>query len=32
MPDLIGGRVPMFFSGMPPAMPHVRAGKLRGWR
>ena len=30
MPDLIGGHVPMFFSGMPPAMPHVKAGKLRG--
>jgi tripartite-type tricarboxylate transporter receptor subunit TctC len=29
MPDLIGGHVPMFFSGMPPAMPHVKAGKLR---
>ena len=29
MPDLIGGHVAMFFSGMPPAMPHVRAGKLR---
>lgn len=29
MPDLLGGHVPMFFSGMPPAMPHVRAGKLR---
>jgi tripartite-type tricarboxylate transporter receptor subunit TctC len=29
MPDLIGGHVPMFFSGMPPAMPHVRSGKLR---
>ena len=29
MPDLIGGQVQMFFSGMPPAMPHVRAGKLR---
>ncbi|MBI1964782.1 MAG: tripartite tricarboxylate transporter substrate binding protein [Betaproteobacteria bacterium] len=29
MPDLVGGHVPMFFSGMPPAMPHVRAGKLR---
>lgn len=29
MPDLIGGHIPMFFSGMPPAMPHVRAGKLR---
>lgn len=26
MPDLIGGQVLMFFSGMPPAMPHVRAG------
>jgi tripartite-type tricarboxylate transporter receptor subunit TctC len=29
MPDLIGGHIPMFFSGMPPSMPHVRAGKLR---
>ena len=29
MPDLIGGHVPMFFSGMPPAMPHVQANKLR---
>jgi len=29
MPDLIGGHVPMFFSGMPPSVPHVRAGKLR---
>lgn len=29
MPDLIGGHVPMFFAGMPPAMPHVKAGKLR---
>lgn len=29
LPDLIGGQVQMFFSGMPPAMPHVRAGKLR---
>ena len=29
MPDLIGGQVAMFFSGMPPAMPHVRSGKLR---
>lgn len=29
MPDLIGGHVAMFFSGMPPAIPHVRAGKLR---
>jgi tripartite-type tricarboxylate transporter receptor subunit TctC len=29
MPDLIGGHVVMFFSGMPPAIPHVRAGKLR---
>ena len=29
MPDLLGGHVAMFFSGMPPAMPHVRAGKLR---
>ncbi len=29
MPDLIGGHVPMFFSGMPPAVPHVHAGKLK---
>lgn len=29
MPDLIGGQVALFFAGMPPAMPHVRSGKLR---
>ena len=29
MQDLIGGQVPMFFSGMPPAMPHIRSSKLR---
>jgi len=29
MQDLIGGQVPVFFSGMPPAMPHIRSGKLR---
>jgi len=29
MSDLIGGQVPMFFSGMPPAMPYIRSGKLR---
>jgi tripartite-type tricarboxylate transporter receptor subunit TctC len=29
IPDLLGGYVPMFFSGMPPAMPHVRSGRLR---
>lgn len=29
MPDLIGGHVMLFFSGMPPAMPHVRSGRLR---
>jgi tripartite-type tricarboxylate transporter receptor subunit TctC len=29
MQDLVGGQVHMFFSGMPPAMPHVRSGKLR---
>ena len=28
--DLLGGHVFTYFSGMPPAMPHVRAGKLRG--
>lgn len=27
--DLLGGHVVMFFSGMPPAIPHVKAGKLR---
>jgi tripartite-type tricarboxylate transporter receptor subunit TctC len=27
---LLGGHVFTYFSGMPPAMPHVRAGKLRG--
>lgn len=29
MPDLVGGHVPMAFTGMPPSMPFVRAGKLR---
>jgi tripartite-type tricarboxylate transporter receptor subunit TctC len=29
MQDLISGQVPLFFSGMPPAMPYVRSGKLR---
>jgi tripartite-type tricarboxylate transporter receptor subunit TctC len=28
--DLLGGHVFTYFSGMPPAMPHVQAGKLRG--
>jgi len=28
--DLLGGHVFTYFSGMPPAIPHVRAGKLRG--
>jgi tripartite-type tricarboxylate transporter receptor subunit TctC len=27
--DLLAGQVTMFFSGMPPAMPHVKSGKLR---
>ncbi len=27
--DLLGGHVVMFFSGMPPAMPHIKADKLR---
>ena len=26
---LLGGNVVIYFSGMPPALPHVRAGKLR---
>ena len=29
MPALLGGHVAMFFAGMPPAMPHVKTGKLR---
>lgn len=29
IPDLLGGQVLMFFSGMPPSLPHVRTGKLR---
>jgi tripartite-type tricarboxylate transporter receptor subunit TctC len=29
LPDVLGGHVPLFFSGMPPSIPHVRAGKLR---
>jgi len=28
--DLLGGQVSMFFSGMPPAMPHIKSAKLRG--
>jgi tripartite-type tricarboxylate transporter receptor subunit TctC len=27
--DVLSGQVTMFFSGMPPAMPHVKSGKLR---
>lgn len=27
--DLLGGRVSMMFTGMPPVLPHVNAGKLR---
>jgi tripartite-type tricarboxylate transporter receptor subunit TctC len=27
--DVVGGQVNMFFSGLPPAIPHIRAGKLR---
>ena len=29
MTDLIGGRVQLIFSTMPPALPHVKAGRLR---
>lgn len=29
IPELIGGQIAMLFSGMPLAMPHVRAGRLR---
>lgn len=27
--DVLGGQVSMFFAGMPPAMPHVKTGRLR---
>jgi tripartite-type tricarboxylate transporter receptor subunit TctC len=27
--DLLAGQVPMFFAGLPPALPHVKTGKLR---
>ena len=27
--DLLGGQVQMFFAGLPPARPHIQAGKLR---
>ena len=27
--DLLGGQVKMFFSGLPPAMQHIQAGRLR---
>ncbi|KDD24262.1 Bug family tripartite tricarboxylate transporter substrate binding protein [Bordetella bronchiseptica] len=29
MTDLLGGQVDMFFSGLPPALAHLKAGKLR---
>ena len=29
MTDLMGGHVQMSFAGIPPALPHIRAGKLR---
>ncbi len=29
MTDLIGGRVQLIFSTMPPALPHIKSGKLR---
>lgn len=27
--DLLGGQVDMFFSGLPPALPHIKSGRLR---
>jgi len=27
--DLLGGQVQMFFGGVPPALPHIRSGRLR---
>ena len=29
MTDVLGGQVEMFFSGLPPALPHIQAGRLR---
>ncbi len=29
MTDLVGGRVQLIFSTMPPALPHIKAGRLR---
>jgi tripartite-type tricarboxylate transporter receptor subunit TctC len=29
IPELLGGHIPLTFSSMPPAVPHVRTGKLR---
>ncbi|MCJ0765894.1 Bug family tripartite tricarboxylate transporter substrate binding protein [Variovorax terrae] len=29
MTDLLGGQVDLFFAGLPPALPHIQAGKLR---
>ena len=29
MTDLLGGQVDLFFSGLPPALSHIQAGKLR---
>jgi len=27
--DLLGGQVQMFFAGLPPALPHIRSGRIR---
>ena len=27
--DLLGGQVKLFFAGVPPALPHIKAGKIR---
>jgi tripartite-type tricarboxylate transporter receptor subunit TctC len=29
MTDLLGGQVDLFFAGLPPALPHIQAGRLR---
>jgi tripartite-type tricarboxylate transporter receptor subunit TctC len=29
MNDLLGGQVDLFFSGLPPALPHIQGGRLR---
>ena len=30
--DVLGGQIPLAFVGPPPALPHVKSGKIRRWR